>query len=66
MESTVCEFSEDLQKSHQGVFGTWIGVQPIQDDDTFDDVLLIEKDGSLIKGSIKVSPHFEFVYFASH
>ena len=33
-------------------------VQPIQVDDTFDDVLRIEK-GNLITGSIKVSPHFD-------
>ena len=55
MENTVCEFSEDFQKSHQGVFG--ISARPA--DPRRLHVLRIEKDGSLIKGRMKVSPHFD-------
>ena len=34
-------------------------IRPSQDDDTFDDVLRIASDGSLVKYSLKISPHFD-------
>ena len=34
-------------------------IRPSQDDDTFDDMLRIASDGSLVEYALKISPHFD-------
>jgi hypothetical protein len=54
-----CANFQKTYKNRIKAFLEFPRIQPSQVDYTFDDVLRIEKDGSLIKGSIKVSPHFD-------